>query len=64
MNNLTKEPIEPEHKFEVTLEPDNFTEEKSGFVKTISYIKTDFGAGMLSTPITRGMYITSLLLRL
>ncbi|SLM35879.1 Arginine-tRNA-protein transferase, C-terminal [Lasallia pustulata] len=25
---LTKEPIEPEHRFEVTLEPDNFTEEK------------------------------------
>jgi arginyl-tRNA---protein transferase len=27
----TKEPIEPAHKFEVTLEPDTFTEEKSGF---------------------------------
>ena len=25
----TKEPIEPAHRFEVTLEPDTFTEEKS-----------------------------------
>lgn len=28
VNPKTEEPIEPAHKFEVTLEPDSFTEEK------------------------------------
>lgn len=28
----TNEPIEPAHKFEVILEPDNFTEEKSALL--------------------------------
>ena len=33
----TKEPIEPAHKFEVTLEPDSFTEEKSVVLTTHSW---------------------------
>ncbi len=59
IDSQTKEPIEPAHKFEVSLEPDNFTDEKSEYTLLPGVLILIRTAGMLSLRTTRRSYIMS-----
>ena len=59
----SKRPIEPAHQFEVSLEPDDFTAEKSVNIYVLSFDEAKLGADTSCSKIIRELYIMKSLAR-